>query len=86
MNLVDNLPAAERWTHYYPTERSFHQLDYLLASPSLAAKNPGVQPTIVRTGQPYRVPGIEALPRYPRIGFDRPKSSDHCAVAVTLAV
>lgn len=86
VNLVDNLPAAGRWTHYYPTDRSFHQLDYLLASPGLAAKNPGVQPDIVRTGQPYRVPGLEDLPRYPRIGFDRPKASDHCAVAVTLTV
>jgi endonuclease/exonuclease/phosphatase family metal-dependent hydrolase len=86
VNLVDNLPAANRWTHFYPREQSFHQLDYLLASPGLAGKNLGVQPDIVRAGQPYRIPGIEAVPRYPRVGFDRPKASDHCAVAVTLTV
>ena len=85
-NLVDNLPANGRWTHFFPSEQSFHQLDYLLASPALAAKNPGVQPDIVRAGQPYRVPGLETLTRYPRVGFDRPKASDHCAVAVTLNV
>lgn len=86
INLVESLPPQDRWTHYYPRDRTFHQLDYVLASPALAAKNPGVQPEIIRNGQPFRVPGQESLPRYPRVGFDRPKASDHCAVAVTLAL
>ncbi len=85
-NLVANLPAADRWTHFYTGDRSFHQLDYILASPGLSAKNPGVQPAIIREGQPYRVPGLEKLDRFPRVGFDRPKASDHCPVAVTLVV
>jgi predicted extracellular nuclease len=86
VNLVQNLPVQDRWTHFYPAEREFRQLDYLLASPSLVQKNQGVQPDIVRSGQPYRVPNTENLQRYPRVGFDRPKASDHCPVAVTLAV
>lgn len=86
VNLVANLPDGERWTHYFPGERSRHQLDYLLASPAIAERNPGVRPEIIRRGQPHRVPGIEEVDRYPRVGFDRPKASDHCPVAVTLEV
>lgn len=86
VNLVANLPDGERWTHYFPGERSHHQLDYLLASPQLAERNPGVRPEIIRRGQPHRVPGTEEVDRYPRVGFDRPKASDHCPVAVTLEV
>ena len=86
VNLVARLPLAERWTHYFPAERSKHQLDYLLASPALAERNPDARPDIVRRGQPYRVPGIEDLERYPRVGLDRPKASDHCPVAVTLEI
>jgi len=85
VNLVENLPLAQRWTHHYAPESSHRQIDYILASPALAAKNPNVQPEIIRNGQPYRVPNVEAE-RYPRVGFDRPKASDHCAVAVTLNV
>jgi endonuclease/exonuclease/phosphatase family metal-dependent hydrolase len=85
-NIMDNLEKAERWTHYYPAENSHSQLDYILLSPALANKNPNVQPDIIRKGQPYRVPDLENKPRYPRVGFDRPKASDHCPVAVTLNV
>jgi hypothetical protein len=43
-------------------------------------------PDIIRAGQPWRTPfppGQE-VERYPRTGWDRPKASDHCPVAVTL--
>lgn len=86
LNLIDRLPPEERWTHYFPAERSRHQLDYILASPALAERNADAEPHIIRGGQPYRVPGIEDVARYPRVGFDRPKASDHCAVAVTLEI
>lgn len=85
VNIVENLPREQRWTHYFPREDSKHQLDYLLASPAIAASNDGVQPDIIRGGQPYRVPGLD-ITRYPRVGFDRPKATDHCAVAATLEV
>ena len=86
VNLLDNLDANDRWTHYYPVDRSFHQIDYILASPAIVQKNPNIQPEIIRKGQPYRVPGLELQERYPRVGFDRPKASDHCPVAVTITI
>ncbi len=105
INPVAQLPPHERWTHFHKdwseTERRLieeHvQLDYLLLSPSLAARPPvGVE--IIRRGQPFRTPldprapdrSIAALSaaggRYPRIGWDRPKASDHCPVIVTVTL
>ncbi len=85
-NLLDNLDPKERWTHYFPSEKSFHQLDYIMVSPAIYQKNRQVKPDIIRSGQPYRVPSLEKVERYPRVGFDRPKASDHCPVAVTLTL
>ena len=90
VDLVERLPPGERWTHYYPEERELSALDHLFVSPALARANPRVEPTVVRSGLPYRVPierirpAMPEMPRYPRVGFDRPKASDHCPVAVTL--
>jgi predicted extracellular nuclease len=86
VNLVDKLEPEQRWTHYYPKDGTFHQLDYILASPAIAEKNPDAEPHIIRGGMPYRVPRIENVHRYPRVGYDRPKASDHCPVAVTITV
>ena len=86
VNLVSRRPVGCRWTHYYPTGGTKRQLDYILASPAVARTNPKVLPDIVHGGQPWRVPGLEKVPRYPRVGFDRPKASDHCAVAVDLDI
>ncbi|MCW5773776.1 MAG: endonuclease/exonuclease/phosphatase family protein [Rhodospirillaceae bacterium] len=73
----------DRWTHFFPEERTYRQIDYLLASPALARKNPDAVPTILRQGQPYRAERYQG-PRYPRIGWDRPKASDHCPVVIDL--
>ncbi len=74
------------------------QLDYILLSPALAAANPNVRAEILRKGLPYRVPLAPAAPdrsiaylstrgdRYPRVGWDRPKASDHCPVVVEIDV
>ena len=89
VNPVERLHPLDRWTLYHtngPEERHLCQLDYLLLSPALAAANPGRMPEIVRAGQPYRTPmppGTDET-RYPRIGWDRPKASDHCPVAMTI--
>jgi hypothetical protein len=74
------------------------QLDYVLLSPALAAANPRPTVEVLRRGLPYRVPLDPAAPdrsiaylssrndRYPRVGWDRPKASDHCPVVVELDI
>jgi predicted extracellular nuclease len=90
-NLVERRPAMERWTLYHtrgPQERHLCQLDYVLASAGLAKSNSSAVPDIIRRGQPWRTifpPGQE-VERFPRAGWDRPKASDHCPVAVTLDI
>lgn len=89
VNLVERRPVEDRWTTYFtegPDIRHLAQLDYILASPALARDNPGAVPDIIRAGQPYRTifPPGQGVERYPRTGWDRPKASDHCPVAVTL--
>ncbi len=94
-------PEQDRWTLYYasgptndptrPEERETRhlvQLDYLLASPAVAKANPAAVPQIVRAGQPHRTifPPGQDVERYPRTGWDRPKASDHCPVAVPLEI
>ncbi len=90
-NLVERRPEMDRWTLYHtrgPQERHLCQLDYILASPSLAQRNAKAVPDIVRRGQPWRTifPAGQEVDRYPRAGWDRPKASDHCPVAVTLDI
>ena len=78
--------AGRSTTRAGPQERHLCQLDYILLSPALAAANAKAVPDIVRDGQPWRTifpPGQE-VERFPRAGWDRPKASDHCPVAVTL--
>nr|MBA3446809.1 endonuclease [Pseudaminobacter sp.] len=88
-NIVERRPEPDRWTLFHtrgPEERHLCQLDYILLSPALARRNSDVIPDIIRGGQPFRTifpPGQEDA-RYPRAGWDRPKASDHCPVAVTL--
>ncbi len=89
-NLSNRLPDMEQWTLYHSgrTERHLCQLDYILASPALADRNPKAVPEIIRSGQPFRTPfppGQESV-RYPRTGWDRPKASDHCPVVVELSI
>ncbi|MGP9819870.1 endonuclease/exonuclease/phosphatase family protein [Salinarimonas sp. NSM] len=72
------------------------QLDVVLLSPALAAANPAARVEILRRGLPYRVPLDPAHPdrsighlatradRYPRIGWERPRASDHCPVVVEI--
>lgn len=89
VNVVDRLPADQRWTHYYHREKSYHQLDYILLSKSLAKKNPTVKPVIERRGQPKRVnrPGQPKRVKkfFPEIKGTL-KASDHCPIAITLKV
>lgn len=88
-NVVARRDVMDRWTLYHtrgPEERHLCQLDYILLPPSLSAR--AGTPDIVRNGQPFRTPFPpgQDVERFPRVGWDRPKSSDHCPVAVELDV
>lgn len=80
-NVVDRLPAVERWTHAYGKET--HQIDYLLLSKALANANPQVKPLVVRKGLSLNVKHYTG-PRFPGVGKERPHASDHCPVGITL--
>jgi len=89
VDLMERREKMDQWTLYHtrgPDEQHLCQLDYILASPSIARSNPRAVPQIIRSGQPYRTPfpPKQDVERYPRVGWDRPKSSDHCPVAVTI--
>ncbi len=90
-NVVERRPEMDRWTLYHtrgPQERHLCQLDYILLSKSLASSNATAVPDIIRNGQPFRTPfpAGQEVERFPRVGWDRPKASDHCPVAVTLDI
>lgn len=81
-NIVERLAEDERWTHFWAGGGTYHQLDYLLLSRSLAGANPG-PPEIFRKGLALRAERY-AGERYPGIGRDRPKASDHCPLTIAL--
>jgi endonuclease/exonuclease/phosphatase family metal-dependent hydrolase len=81
--------VLDRWTLYHargPEEQHLCQLDYIWLSQGLAAANPQAVPDVIRNGQPFRTPfpSGQEVERYPRTGWDRPKASDHCPMAITL--
>jgi endonuclease/exonuclease/phosphatase family metal-dependent hydrolase len=82
-NVVSRLDRTERWTTYHAPDDLYTQLDYILLSPALAERNPDVKPEIIRTGLPWRA-ARHTGERLPRVGWDRPKASDHCPVVVEL--
>ena len=90
-NVVERRPELDRWTLYHtrgPEERHLCQLDYILLSPALARRNATVPCPTSSAGPAWRTvfpPGQE-VERFPRVGWDRPKASDHCPVAVTLDI
>ena len=88
-NVMLRRDPLDRWTLYHargPEEQHLCQLDYLWLSPALARRNADRAPEIIRNGQPFRTPFPEgqAVERYPRIGWDRPKASDHCPIVMEL--
>ncbi len=84
-NTLELLPESERWTHYYASERHKTQLDYIIASPAMKERI-SKAPMIIRRGLPFRVPNSIQCDRYPRIGWHRPKASDHCPLVVQFDV
>ena len=85
VDIMQRRAPLDRWTTYHSADDSYAQLDYIMLSPGLAAANPGVTPEVIRIGQPYRADRYSG-PRLERIGFDRPKASDHCPVVAELTL
>lgn len=75
VNVVNRLPAAERWTHFWAGGNEYRQLDYILLSRGLADANAN-SPQMLRKGLPHRATRYTGE-RYPGVGDDRPKASDH---------
>jgi predicted extracellular nuclease len=82
-NVVERLPTEERWTHYFPRDDAYHQLDYLLLSRTFAEAHPG-DPEILRKGSPLRAERYTGE-RFVGVGRDKPKASDHCPVLIELS-
>ena len=76
VNVVNRLPAGDRWTHYWAGGGAYRQLDYLLLSRALADANPA-NPSIERGGLPHRAERYTGT-RLPDVGENHPKASDHC--------
>jgi endonuclease/exonuclease/phosphatase family metal-dependent hydrolase len=75
------LPEAERWTHAY--RKVIQQLDYMLLSPTLAAKNAKPTPQIERRGLNTKVAAYTG-PRFPGVAGEGTEASDHCGVFIKL--
>lgn len=84
-NVIKRLPPQEQWTHYFAAKKETHQLDYILLSQSLASANPGSLPYIERRGLPKRAAQYTG-PRFPGVGNNDPKASDHCPMVIEINV
>jgi endonuclease/exonuclease/phosphatase family metal-dependent hydrolase len=90
-NVVDRLPEAERWTHFYETKKTpddrpeaYKQIDYLLVSSALAQAAKAA-PVIIRSGL-CRNAARDSGPRLPGVGPSRPAASDHCALGMEIVL
>jgi endonuclease/exonuclease/phosphatase family metal-dependent hydrolase len=84
-NVVDRLPVAERFTHFFERppagEPRVQQLDYILLSRSLAASTNAV-PVIERRGLTTKATEVTG-PRFPGVTA-KSEASDHCPVAIDI--
>lgn len=81
-NVVKRMDQEDRWTHFYSGKKEYRQLDFILLSKSLAQMNPK-PPGIMRKGLPYRAKKYNG-PRFPNVGEDAPKASDHAPVFIDI--
>lgn len=89
-NVVDRLPVAERWTHWWDTTKvpipeRYKQIDYILLSKSLAQANATVKPVIIREGLPRKA-ALYTGPRFTGVGPSKPSASDHCPVVIKISI
>jgi len=81
-DVVKRMPQENQWTHFYSGKKEYKQLDFILLSKSLAQMNPN-SPDIMRKGLPYRAKEYIG-PRFPNVGEDKPKASDHAPVFIDI--
>lgn len=82
-DMLERQEPAERWTHYWAGGDECRQLDYILVSPAIHDATPSTALVdVIRQGLPHRAPFSGE--RFPRIGYDRPKASDHCPLMAEL--
>jgi endonuclease/exonuclease/phosphatase family metal-dependent hydrolase len=79
-NVIERLPQAQRFTHFFDGQDELRQLDYLLLSKSLAAAT-NAQPVLVRKGLSTNAPVNEV--RFPGVTA-KIAASDHCPFAIDL--
>jgi predicted extracellular nuclease len=84
-NVIQRLPVAEQWTHYFAAEKEYHQLDYILLPQSLASANAAAIPYIERRGLPTRAIKYSG-PRFAGVGMNHPKASDHCPMVIEINI
>lgn len=84
-NVVERLPQANQWTHFWKNSDPVRQLDYILISKSLAGSNRTSLPVIERRGLPKKAKAYTGQ-RFPGVGVDGAAASDHCPVAIDLKV
>lgn len=82
-DMLARLPAEDRWTHYWAGGDEYRQIDYVLVSPEVNAKTVDTDVRVVRGGSPFRAVKYDG-PRFPRVGYDRPKASDHCPLVAEI--
>jgi endonuclease/exonuclease/phosphatase family metal-dependent hydrolase len=84
-NVLDRLPVAERFTHFFERapagEPRVRQLDYILLSSSLAAAT-NAAPVVERRGLSTKATEV-AGPRFPGVTA-KSEASDHCPVAIDI--
>lgn len=90
-NVVENLPVAERWTHFWDNnklieEEKYKQLDYIWLSKAVVDANPSVKPIINRQGLSKKAKNPLIKKRYPEIedASSTIAASDHCSVSVKI--
>ena len=84
-NVVARRPPDDRWTTYHGPDDQYAQLDFMLFSPAMAEANRDMTPELIRAGQPFRAQRYDGH-RFPRVGWDRPKASDHAPVVCEVIV
>jgi hypothetical protein len=53
-NAIDRLPAEERWTHYFRSDGTVAQFDYILLSPALSKATQSAEFAVERRGVGFR--------------------------------